>query len=112
MVLPQTPNAPTQPDRLLPNQGLLVNQSIVSLDGRFTMTMRPDGTLVLYGPQNQTMLWASATSGCSNVFDVIMQASDGNLVIYDNTNTLCWASNTGGSPGAILILHNDGNAVI
>lgn len=105
-----TPIPPTQPDRLLSGQGLLLGKFIKSADGRFTLIMQADGNLVLYGPQNQP-LWASGTYGLNNVFDVIMQ-EDGNLVIYDTNNNPLWASSTFGHPGAILIVHIDGNAVI
>jgi hypothetical protein len=40
-----------------------------------------------------------------------MQASDGNLVIYQG-GTALWASNTAGHPGAVLVDQQDGNQVI
>jgi hypothetical protein len=110
IMIPSTPNPPTQSDRLLSTQGLLVNQKIASVDGRFNMTLQSDGNLVLYGPQHQP-LWTFQTSGNSDVYNVVMQ-EDGNLVAYDQFNNSLWASNTPGHPGAILILHDDGNAVI
>jgi hypothetical protein len=109
-VVPAEPAAPTQADRLLPNQGLLVGHSIKSADGRFTFVMQGDGNLVLYGPSSQP-LWASDTNGKGNVWDVVMQ-SDGNLVVYDGHGHALWASNTSGKPGAFLVVQNDGNVVI
>jgi hypothetical protein len=104
-----TPNHPTQSDRFLPSQGLLVNQALFSPDERFNMTLKADGNFVLYGPQGQH-LWMSGPVN-RDVFKILMQ-NDGNLVIYDNNDNALWASGTAGAPGAILILHNDGNAAI
>ena len=37
---------------------------------------------------------------------------DGNLVVYDASNTPVWFSGTAGNPGAFLNIQTDGNAVI
>ncbi len=106
---PSQPAAPTQPDRLLPNQGLMVGKSITSADGRFRLILQADGNLVLYASAGQA-LWASNTAG-HRVWDVVMQG-DGNLVIYSVSGQALWASNTEGNAGAWLIAQNDGNVVI
>jgi hypothetical protein len=38
--------------------------------------------------------------------------SDGNLVIYDQSNHALWNSQTNGSPGAHVVMQTDGNMVI
>ena len=49
----------------------------------------------------------------SNGNHLIMQAGDGNLVLYSASGRALWASNTEGHPGARLVLQsNDGNLVI
>jgi hypothetical protein len=103
------PPGPTQPDRLLRNQALLVDQSIGTADGRLRVVLQSDGNLVLYNQANAA-LWATNTNGAS-VWDLEMQ-SDGNLVVYDVYRKPLWASNTGNNPGAILVVQNDGNVVI
>ena len=82
----------------------------ISGDGRFRFVMQGDGNLVLYAPGN-VPLWASNTSGHTNVWDAVMQ-SDGNLVVYDAHGHALWASNTHGHAGARLIAQSDGNVVI
>ncbi len=109
-VVPPAPASPRQGDRLLPGQGLMAGRSIISADGRFTLTMQGDGNLVLYGPGRQP-LWASNTAGHSNIWDAILQ-TDGNLVVYDAHNHPLWATGTNGKPTASLIVQNDGNAVL
>jgi hypothetical protein len=109
-VVPAQPAAPTQPDRLLPNQGLMAGQSVASGDGRFRFVLQLDGNLVLYGPGN-VALWASNTAGHGDVWDAVMQG-DGNLVIYNFHGRALWASNTAGHPGAWFVVQNDGNVVI
>lgn len=97
-------------DSLLSGDRLYPGQSLASADGRFHMTFDHDGILTLVGPQNQPY-WTSSNSTYANAVDCIMQ-QNGNLVVYDDTNTALWASNTKSNPGAILVLHSDGNAVI
>jgi hypothetical protein len=108
--VPSQPVAPSQPDQLLPNQGLTVGQSLSSADDRFRLTLQGDGNLVLYRPGN-VPLWASNTDGHSDVWDVVMQG-DGNLVIYSVRGRPLWASNTSGRSGARMIVQNDGNVVV
>ncbi|GHB54795.1 hypothetical protein GCM10010331_48140 [Streptomyces xanthochromogenes] len=53
----------------------------------------------------------SGQSVASNSAKLTMQA-DGNLVITSNANTVIWASNTGGNPGATALVQNDGNITV
>jgi hypothetical protein len=78
------------PNTLLSGDRLLPNQSRETLDGRFRMTYQPDGNFVLY--EGGTALWSSNTSGTSAGY-VAMQR-DGNLVVYDASETPVWSSNT------------------
>jgi serine protease len=89
------------------NFTLFAQQSLKSCDGRLALVMQSDGNLVLY--KGGTPLWASQTQGSNH--RAVMQ-SDGNLVVYNGNNAPVWASNSGGYPGAVLNVQNDGNAVI
>ena len=82
--------------------------------------MQADGNFVVYNQNNA--VWASNTNGQGSApFNLIMQ-SDGNLVVYANTqncqaNTACtptWASNTAGNGTGPynLVMQDDGNLVI
>lgn len=99
---------PPGPDKLLPGEQLLRNESIRSTDTRFLFVMQGDGNLVLY--KYNIPLWSSNTAGLP-VTRCVMQ-NDGNLVLYDGSNRARWASNTAGNPGAWLVAQNDGNTVI
>jgi hypothetical protein len=103
-------NWPAPSDRLLPGQQLNVNEKIVSASGRVELIMQADGNVVLYRTDNNTALWASATSG-KPVTHAIMQ-NDGNFVAYDAGGHAYWDSGTWNNPGAWLVAQNDGNLVV
>jgi streptogrisin C len=90
------------------NEGLGVNQSVTSCDGRFTFVMQGDGNLVLYqngaGP-----LWASGTRVPGTV---LAMQGDGNLVEYGPHGGVRFATGTQGHPGATLAVQGDGNVVV
>lgn len=96
-------------NKLEANMQLKQNEFIRSLDGRFTVTMQPDGNLVLY--MYNTPLWASYTCCDANNVRAIMQA-DGNFVIYRANNTARWGTGTGGYVNGYITIQNDGNLVI
>ncbi|MEO8551423.1 MAG: hypothetical protein ABI678_15705 [Kofleriaceae bacterium] len=100
--------SPPSGDRLVPGEALTADQARESSDGRFRFTYQGDGNLVLY--QDGSAIWNSGTNGTS-AGRTVMEA-DGNLVIYDASNTPIWASNTSGNPGAYLSVQSDGNTVI
>ena len=87
---------------LVPNNSLTTNESIISPNGAYRLTMQSDGNLVEYN--GATVKWASdtATAGSS----VIMQ-DDGNLVIY-SSGVEKWQSGTSGNDFAYLDLANSG----
>ena len=87
---------------------LTAGQYRQSSDGRFQLIYQADGNLVLY--QNGSAIWNSGTYGTS-AGRTVMQ-SDGNLVIFNASNTPVWASNTGGNASAYLAVQSDGNTVI
>lgn len=102
--------APSPCGILGPNQAILNGQSLFSCDGRFSLSMT-SGNLVL-SFQGST-LWQTGTSSGSYA---IMQAVDGNFVVYDMNTNPVWATNWYPSwyavPGASLSVGTDGNLVI
>jgi hypothetical protein len=71
-----------------------------------------NGNIVLYGPGKETR-WETGTAGHS--FWGISRATmrfDGNFVLYGPSGECLWESGTSGHPGAILVIQNDGTAVI
>lgn len=105
-----TPPEPEIKATLKPDEKLLCNQFLLSLDKRFKLIYQCDGNLVLYFVTQDKVLWSSKTDGTSPGY-LIMQG-DGNLVIYDSNGKVVWASNTDNHPQAYLVVQNDGNAVI
>jgi hypothetical protein len=103
------PPAPTQCGFILPGQGLTPGHSWHSCNKRFKLAMQTDSNLVLY--EGETALWNTSTVGADAAF-VVMQAADGNLVIYNTGEGAVWASDTSGFEGAYLSIQNDGNLVI
>jgi hypothetical protein len=83
---------PANQDQLLPDEFLDPNQSITSLDGRFTLTFLSNGILRLGMPQRhrsgRTLWWTSNTYG-RPASRCIMQG-DGNRVIYDLNGAPVW----------------------
>ena len=79
-----------------------------SLDGKYMVLFKQG--LLGYQTSDQKLLWQSSdpTTGTS----CIMQ-SDGNLVIYDDSNPnqhrAIWASNTVGHNNSYLLIQNDGH---
>ncbi len=96
---------------LFPGQSLLPGQTLQSDYGVYTLTMQPDGNVVLRDNAS-TPLWRTGTGGGQfDPRDFIMQ-TDGNLVLYDTSGQPHWASQTSGNPGAFLNVQDDGNLVV
>ncbi len=87
---------------------LRTGQSLVSANGLYTLTLQPDGNLVLY--YQQTLLWASDTVGTGA--NHLRMGRDGNLVLSGSGSAMVWSSNTSGKGAANLVLQDDGNLVI
>ncbi|MEN5146390.1 hypothetical protein [Brevundimonas diminuta] len=105
----ETAVAHVTPNELRSNESILPSQSLWSLDGRFRLVVQhTDGNLVLYGPSGA--LWATSTT--TGQTTILTMQSDGNLAIRGPANELVWSSGTGGYPGALLRVQNDGNLVI
>jgi hypothetical protein len=49
---------------------------------------------------------------CNGQYRLVVQASDGNVVLYDRGGAALWATNTASHPHAELIMQNDGNLVV
>ena len=80
---------------LFPGQSLLPGQTLQSDYGVYTLTMQPDGNVVLRDSAS-TPLWRTGTGGGQfDPRDFIMQ-TDGNLVLYDTSGQPHWASKTAG----------------
>jgi hypothetical protein len=95
---------PTQPDRLLPGQGLLPGDSIQSANGT-KLSLTSDGNLVLADTGN-TASWNSSTgSHQADICGAILQI-DGNFVIYDIKRKPLWASNTQKNLASYLVVED------
>lgn len=90
--------------------GEMLDPSIESANGLYTLIYQSDGNLVLYPNGSTNALWASGTNGSSRG-SAIMQ-TDGNFVVYDQSGNAVFAAGTAGNPGSRLVLQNDGNFVI
>ena len=111
-VVPLTPNEPTQPrDRLLSGQGLLSGESLDSPYSDYRLVLLVNGNLEQSGPNNEKV-WASNTSGNTNIWNAIMQP-DGNFVVHNTFGVaLCqWASDTSGNDGATFVV-GDGSGLV
>jgi len=105
--IPPTPPASASPNYLSPNQGLTINSSIVSPNGKYRLIMQGDGNLVLYSP-NRATWWTGTQNTGANIFIV---QGDGNMVIYSPARYV-WASFTQNRAGKILFMQDDGNLVL
>nr|CAD1823336.1 unnamed protein product [Ananas comosus var. bracteatus] len=93
---------------LYTNEVLYSGQSLTL--GNYSFTMRRDCNLVLY--DSGKALWTSGTANQGSNCYLRMQP-DGNLVLYDGSNTARWASNTWGSGGnSICVLQHNRNVVV
>lgn len=88
-------------------QELLLNQSIRSCNGLYTLTL--DRNVVLSGPSG--MLWEGGELPWDITATKLVMQGDGNLVLYLMDVPL-WATDTDGHPGAVLQLRDNGNLVM
>jgi hypothetical protein len=101
--------APGSPGTLVGGQSLWPGQSLRSPDGRFRLTFRADGNLVLYDPWDEPTWWSSTAH--QHVGYVLVQF-DGNVVMYDAWDSAVWSTGTHNSPGAYLAVQNNGEVVV
>jgi len=101
---------PVTPNVLAAGSRLLVNQFLVSPDGRYRLVYQADGNLVLYDDVEHTAPWSSGTLG--RTVGIVGMQGDGNLVIYDLTSRPVWHTGTAANNDARLVLQSDGNVVV
>jgi len=95
-------------DRLNPGQWLVTNQSIRSPGGRFQLVLQRQGNAVLLGPEGP--LWS--TSVAKRESSALLMKSSGILCLLGFNDEVLWQSGTQISPGAFLVLQDDGNLVL
>jgi hypothetical protein len=89
---------------------LASGQSLTSPDGRYRLTVQPDGDLALVALADPTtVVWHTATTGHPGA-RLVMQGA-GNLVLVDPQGLLLWNTGTTGS-GVTLSLLSGGNVVV
>ena len=94
---------------LLANAKLSSNQSLISGNGKYKLTMQSDGNLVLYVVGGKA-LWSTGTVGTGAV-SLNMQ-SDGNLVMRNTKGTAVWSTKTNGTGAVKAVLQDDANFVL
>lgn len=99
------------------SQNNILNQcnKLQSPDGKHVLLMQPDGNLVLYNISNPNAInaiWSTGTNNKGTGPYYFSYGSDGNLVVYDSTNTSLWNSSTNNKTSNILQLQSDGNLVL
>ena len=96
-------------EQLRPDAVLDAGHDLVSRNGRFRLSLTPDGNLVLLVDATKKTLWTSSTAG-RGIVRAQMQG-DGNFVLSSSDAPL-WDTGTPGHDGASLYLQDDGNLVI
>lgn len=89
-------------------QTLTAGNNLLSTDSQSALALQKNGDLALYS--NFQPVWDTGPLGATSSH-LVMQ-SDGNLVLYNQSNVALWSSQTPGNPGARLVLQTDGNMVI
>ncbi|WP_169727332.1 LysM peptidoglycan-binding domain-containing protein [Segniliparus rugosus] len=87
-------------------QSLAKGQSLSSDNGVFTLTLQDDGNLVL--AEGSTPVWSTQTNGTGA--SRLEVQTDGNVVLYTDSNESKWATGTSGQ--VRLELQNDRNLVV
>jgi hypothetical protein len=115
---PPPPPPPAYDDTLSPGESLVVGgvDRLVSANGgHYTAILQGDGHFVLYYHYNQpdaVVLWYSNTQ-FSGATQAVMQADDGNFVLYRGDGSPVCSTWTNVNPGARMVLQwADGNLVI
>lgn len=94
---------------IIPSGGYLTpGEYVTSVNKVYKLTYTTDGNLAF--EQNNNVIWDIGIN-ISNPLQGIMQP-DGNFVLYDSNNNPYWASGTAGDDNSILVVEDEGNAVI
>ena len=86
-------------DRLTAGQRLRVGDEIVSQNGRYSLTMRDDGNLVIYDRLTEIPLWASATAG-TRFYATFSKR--GSLAVINFGGTSKWSSGSTKATRAVI----------
>jgi predicted phosphodiesterase len=97
-------------DTLVANQSLSPNQYLDSGNGSYRFNFQSDGNLVLRRRSDSVALWASNTNGLGGT-RLTMQ-SNGDLVLYTNSNSAVWSTRTSGAGGNRAVMQGDANFAI
>ncbi len=97
-------------DTLVVNQSLSPNQYLDSGNGSYRFNFQSDGNLVLRRRSDSVALWASNTNGLGGT-RLTMQ-SNGDLVLYTNSNSAVWSTRTSGAGGNRAVMQGDANFTI
>ena len=115
-VLPSTQqSAPTKyigsltTNTLRAGDRLTVGDEIVSADGRYSVTQRSDGNLVLYDRTTMTPLWANAQAGSGVSTKLTLS---GKLVTYSSSGGTKWSSSATKEKATRAAIRNDGRFVL
>lgn len=105
------PAAPYDPGTLNDDERLEPDEYIDSESGQYRLLYQQDGNLVVYDLWDSwNAVWSAGITG-GNAGRAHMQ-SDGNLVLYNDTDGAMWDSGTAGNSGAYLILADDGHLLL
>lgn len=109
-VVPSTVSPASVSDdfRLIPNQTLTQDQTLVSADGYSSLSHNSSGVLTLRTDFQSK--WSVGGGGVSP--NRLVMQGDGNLVLYNRNSVALWNSGTAGNPNSSLYLQDDGNLVI
>lgn len=103
----KTVPASTPSSKLSPGQSLSRGESLVSPNSVFRFKFQSDGNLVLL--RQDFPIWHANTQNQGG--SLLVQQTDGNLVLYTPENVALWATMTMGHPTAFFQMQDDGNAV-
>ncbi|MFY0408185.1 CHAP domain-containing protein [Solicola sp. PLA-1-18] len=93
-------------DRLVPGASLLRGQSLTSATGAYRVGLRADGVLLLVPRSGAVRQVAGVPAGTS-----LQMRPDGALVAIGTAGQVVWSSGTG-TPGAELVVHDDGSLTV
>lgn len=91
------------------NAVLTPGDCVISPSGQYVLTMRASGDLELVrpGPNGDTIVWSSHSSGGDPGSRHLGIQTDGNLVMYSEAGEPVWASGSGGHPGRYVLQVDD-----